>query len=163
MKRFIFVTNLSVATLIFALAGCVTKPPAASHARSEPQAHSAALNLPADVTKPPEPAAPGKLVKEPAGILSLRQALALALSENPALAPFAWQARANEARILQAGLRLNPELGLLVEDIAGTGSFSGARETQTTLQLKPGHRTRRQTVRAHGSSFASTRPDDVRV
>jgi cobalt-zinc-cadmium efflux system outer membrane protein len=135
MKRFIFVTNLSVAALILGLAGCVTKPPAASHARSEPQAQSPALNPPADVTKLPEPTAPGKPVKEPAGVLSLREALALALTENPELAPFAWQARANEARILQAGLRINPELGLLVEDIAGTGSFSGAREAQTTLQL----------------------------
>ena len=135
MKRFIFVTNLAVAGLIFGLAGCVTTPLTESHARSEPQAQSAALNPPGDVTTPPEPAAPGKPVTEPAGVLTLREALALALTENPELAPFAWRARANEARILQAGLRLNPELGLQVEDIAGTGSFSGARVAQTTLQL----------------------------
>ncbi|MGH8731970.1 MAG: TolC family protein, partial [Burkholderiales bacterium] len=133
MKRFSFVKNLAVAGLIFGLAGCVTTPLTESHARSEPQAQNAALNPPADLTTPPEPAAPGKPLTEPAGVLTLREALALALTENPALAPFAWQARANEARILQAGLRLNPELGLLVEDIGATGS--GASEAQTTLQL----------------------------
>ena len=74
-------------------------------------------------------------MKEPTGALTLRDALALALTENPELAPFAWQARANEARILQAGLRLNPELGVQVEDVLGTGDFQGFREAQTTLQL----------------------------
>jgi cobalt-zinc-cadmium efflux system outer membrane protein len=68
-------------------------------------------------------------------VLTLRDALALALSENPELAPFAWQERANEARILQAGRRLNPELSLLVEDVLGTGDFQGGREAQITLQL----------------------------
>lgn len=74
-------------------------------------------------------------MKEPTGVLTLREALALALTENPELAPFAWQARANEARVLQAGLWLNPELGLEVEDVLGTGDFQGFREAQTTLQL----------------------------
>ncbi len=135
MKRRIFVTNLSVAGLIFGLVGCVTTSSTESHARLEPQAQSAALNPPADVAKPPEPAAAVKPVTEPAGLLTLREALALALTENPELAPFGWQARADEARVLQAGLRLNPELGLQVEDILGTGSFSGGGEAQTTLQL----------------------------
>ena len=74
-------------------------------------------------------------MKEPAGAITLRDALALALTENPELAPFAWQERANEARVLQAGLRHNPELGLQVEDVLGTGDFQGVREAQTTLQL----------------------------
>ncbi len=74
-------------------------------------------------------------MREPTGALTLRAALALALTENAELARFAWQVRANEARILQAGVRLNPELGLQVEDVLGTGSFSGGREAQITLQL----------------------------
>src|SRR5215204_5468198 len=113
MKRMLSVGNPFVVGLIFGLAGCVTKPPAES-------------------TKQPDPAT---RMKEPTGVLTLPEALALALTENPELGPFAWQARANEARILQAGLRHNPELGLQVEDILGTGSFSGGREAQTTLQL----------------------------
>jgi cobalt-zinc-cadmium efflux system outer membrane protein len=132
MMRILSVRNLFVAGLVFGLAGCVTKPPAETRAPSESQARSAASKPPADPPKPSEPAAP---MREPTGVLTLREALALALTENPELAPFAWQARANEARVLQAGLRLNPELGLQVEDVLGTGDFSGGREAQTTLQL----------------------------
>ncbi len=127
MKRILSVRNLSVAGLIFGLAGCVTKPPAESQ-----QVRSTASKPAAETPKPPEPAAP---LREPTGVLTLREALALALTENPELAPFAWQARANEARVLQTGRRLNPELGLQVEDVLGTGDFQGVREAQTTLQL----------------------------
>ncbi len=87
---------------------------------------------PTSATRSPEPAL---RIIEPTGVLTLRDVLALALSENPELAPFAWQERANEARILQAGLRHNPELSLQVEDVLGTGAFRGGREAQTTLQL----------------------------
>ena len=134
MNRICFsMPGLSVGVgLIFVLAGCATNPPAENHSRSESQARSAVLDPPADAAKPPDSAAP---MKEPTGVLTLRDALALALTENPELAPFAWQARANEARILQAGLRLNPELGLQVEDVLGTGDFSGGQEAQITLQL----------------------------
>ena len=132
MKRILSVRILSVAGLIFGLAGCVTKPPAESHSRSESQARSTASNSTADSTKPPESVPP---TKEPTGVLTLHDVLALALTENPELAPFAWQARANEARILQAGLRHNPEVNLQIEDVAGTGDFNGGRQAQTTLQL----------------------------
>lgn len=130
MKQIMSARNLFVAGLIFSLTGCVTKPPAESHAKS--QARSPASDSLVDDAKLPE-AVP--LLNEPTGTLTLRDALALTLTENPELAPFAWQARANEARILQAGLRLNPELGLQVEDVFGTGDFSGGQEAQITLQL----------------------------
>jgi outer membrane protein, heavy metal efflux system len=131
-KRAWSARSWSVAGLIFTSAGCATKPPAGSPGPPEPQARSAVIHSTGDDTKPSSPAEP---IKEPTGALTLREALALALTENPELAAFAWQERANEARILQAGLRHNPELGLQVEDILGTGDFSGAREAQTTLQL----------------------------
>lgn len=127
MKQILSVKNLLAAGIISGLAGCATKPPAKTESVPESPARSAASATPA---KPPE-ARP----TEPTGVLTLRKALALALHENPELAPFAWQERANEARILQAGVRLNPELGLQVEDVLGTGEFSGGREAQTTLQL----------------------------
>ncbi len=165
MKRILSVRNLFVAGLVFGLAGCVTKPPAESHSRSESQGRSTATDRPADTTKPPLSAAP---MKEPTGVLTLREALALALTENPELAPFAWQARANEARILQAGLRHNPELGLQVEDIVGTGSFSGAREAQTTLQLSQvielgGKRAARTEVASQGRGMAKSEYELKRV
>ncbi len=95
-------------------------------------AQAAESASPTSATRSPEPAL---RIIEPTGVLTLRDVLALALSENPELAPFAWQERANEARILQAGLRHNPELSLQVEDVLGTGAFRGGREAQTTLQL----------------------------
>ena len=118
--------------LIVGLVGCVTNPYADRPTHLEPRAAGAALNSPDDAANSPSLTPP---IQEPTGVLTLREALALALTENPELAPFAWQARANEARVLQAGLRLNPELGLEVEDVLGTGGFQGFREAQTTLQL----------------------------
>ena len=85
MKRILSVKNLFVAGLIFGLAGCVTKPLAESHAQSESQARSAASKPAAETPEPSEPDAP---MREPAGVLTLREALALALTGNPELAPF---------------------------------------------------------------------------
>src|SRR2546425_12849493 len=45
----------------------------------------------------------------PTDVLTLRQALALALLQNPELSAFAWEIRAAEARTLQARVRPNPE------------------------------------------------------
>jgi cobalt-zinc-cadmium efflux system outer membrane protein len=72
---------------------------------------------------------------EPHGGLTLRQALALALVHSPELAAFSWDVRIGEARILQAGLRPNPEAGVEVENVLGTGDFRGTREAETTVQL----------------------------
>ena len=47
---------------------------------------------------------------EPAEILNLEQALALALLRNPELTAFSYDVRAAEASILQARLLPNPEL-----------------------------------------------------
>jgi cobalt-zinc-cadmium efflux system outer membrane protein len=74
-------------------------------------------------------------IRESEGILTLSEALALALSGNLNLAPFQWQMRADEARILQAGLRPNPEMSLQLEDAVGSGDYRGVRNSQTTLQL----------------------------
>ncbi len=78
---------------------------------------------------------PAWALEEPTGVLTLSDALALALTENPELAPFAWRERANEAQLLQAKRRPNPELGLEAENLGGTGSYSGSEQLQTTLQL----------------------------
>jgi cobalt-zinc-cadmium efflux system outer membrane protein len=67
--------------------------------------------------------------------LTLRQAVALALEKSPELAAFSAEMRASEARVVQAGLRPNPEASVMLEDFAGSGDFRGVRELQTTLQL----------------------------
>lgn len=60
--------------------------------------------------------------EEPAGTLTLRQALALALMRNPELRAFSWEVRAQEAVTLQAGLLPNPQAGADIENIGGSGS-----------------------------------------
>jgi cobalt-zinc-cadmium efflux system outer membrane protein len=72
---------------------------------------------------------------EPNGVLTLRQVLALTLMNNPELKAFSWETRAAQARELQAGLWPNPELGLDVEDVGGSGPRSGFDVAETTIQL----------------------------
>jgi cobalt-zinc-cadmium efflux system outer membrane protein len=72
---------------------------------------------------------------EPTGVVTLRQALALALVKNPELAAFSWEVRAREAESLQARLLPNPELDVEVENFGGTGFFRGLDEAETTVQL----------------------------
>ncbi|MBI4517756.1 MAG: TolC family protein [Deltaproteobacteria bacterium] len=85
------------------------------------------------LAEPPSAAQPAP--EEPTGPLALRAALALALAHNPELAAFSWRVRASEARVLQAGLRPNPEAALTAEDIGGSRSFRGVDQAQTTLEL----------------------------
>jgi outer membrane protein, heavy metal efflux system len=72
---------------------------------------------------------------DPNGVLTLSDALALALERNPDLAAFSWEVRAAEARTLQAGLRPNPEISVELEDVAGSGQFRSFDQAQTTVQL----------------------------
>lgn len=67
--------------------------------------------------------------------LSLNQALAHTLERHPELAQFPYRRRAAEARELQAGLPPNPELDVEVENIAGSGRFSGTGSVETSLVL----------------------------
>ncbi len=128
MKLFFAGIPFLFAVALAVLSGCVTKPTLDDATQPEVRATNAPGNPAAESIKQ-------LASKEPTGSLSLREALALALTENPELAPFSWDERINEARVLQAGLRQNPELGLQVEDVFGTGEFSGVRQAQTTLQL----------------------------
>lgn len=66
---------------------------------------------------------------EPAGAITLRQVLALAMLHSPELAGVAWDVRIAEAKALQASLPPNPEIGF---DLETFGALSAA---ETTLQL----------------------------
>ena len=66
----------------------------------------------------------------PTGELTLADALALALEQNPTIEAFSWDVRAAEAKQLQAGLRPNPELSLEVENLRYQ---QGPRSTGTRL------------------------------
>ena len=72
---------------------------------------------------------------EPTGVLRLEDALSAALLRNPELAADAYETRAREAALLQAGAHPNPTLSLELEDVAGSGEFHGVESAQTTLLL----------------------------
>jgi cobalt-zinc-cadmium efflux system outer membrane protein len=80
-------------------------------------------------------AGPDSDIVEPVGPLTLRQALALALTRNPELAAVSYHVRVSEARILQAKLIPNPELEFTGENIAGSGDYSGGKRAENTLLL----------------------------
>lgn len=72
---------------------------------------------------------------EPAGALTLRQALALALTRNPELAVVSYDVRIGEARVLQARLSPNPEAEFTSENVTGSGQYSDANLSENTLLL----------------------------
>jgi cobalt-zinc-cadmium efflux system outer membrane protein len=83
---------------------------------------------------PASPAdSPPPLAPEPTGALSLEAALAAALLQSPELAANAYEVRAREAALLQAGAFPNPTLELDLEDFGGGDEFSGVDAAQTTL------------------------------
>jgi cobalt-zinc-cadmium efflux system outer membrane protein len=92
--------------------------------------HSFALNRPS-TAKTPEPLARAL----PKGAITLRDALAYALTHNPDLKAFSFEVRAAEARALQAGLRPNPEITVEIEEFGGAGARSGFDSAETTIQL----------------------------
>ncbi len=73
--------------------------------------------------------------EEASGEMTLKKAVALALRHNPELKSFSWAVRAREAGTLQSSLRPNPEFGINIENVAGSGAFSGADQAETTIAL----------------------------
>ncbi len=84
--------------------------------------------------KPMEATQVSRIV-EPAGVITLRSALALALMHNPELRAFSWDIRASEARQLQASLWPNPELEIEVEEVGGPGARKDFDAAETTIAL----------------------------
>ena len=72
---------------------------------------------------------------DPTGTITLRDAVARALVNNPKLKAFSLDIRAAEARKLQAGLLPNPEIDLEVEEFGGTGGLTGFDSSQTSIQI----------------------------
>lgn len=69
------------------------------------------------------------------GPLSMATAIAMAVAHNPDLIAADCRIAAAEARILQAGLRLNPQMSLEVENFAGSGIRSGTESAESSLAL----------------------------
>jgi cobalt-zinc-cadmium efflux system outer membrane protein len=117
-----FVTFAAVTTVTLALSsGC--------RAAAEPTE--------SQTTSPPsgQVVATQQTAVEPNGVVTLRDALAIALARNPELGIFPYDLRAADARLLQAGLRPNPQLAIEVEDVGGRGERSGFDAAQTTVGI----------------------------
>ena len=105
---------------------------------------------------------------EPAGVITLREALSLALYKNPELRAFSWEIRAREAQALQAGLPPNPEISFVLEDFGGTGSLEGFDGTESTIllsQLVPlgGKLSKRKKVASLNAKLAGWDYETVRL
>lgn len=76
---------------------------------------------------------------QPPGIdqskMRLRDAVETAVRQNPELAALSHALEAAEGRAVQSRLRPNPAASALVEDIAGSGEFKGAGQSQATLEI----------------------------
>lgn len=71
----------------------------------------------------------------PEGELTLARAIDAALHSNPDLLASAYELSASQARIVQAGLRPNPELSLELENFPSSGEAQGIDSLETTLSL----------------------------
>lgn len=150
------------AVLMFGLMGCSASRDAAW---PEPRPLGAAIPAyrPPDTTRPPE-----ELVFDGDSTLTFSDALAQALLYNPDLRAFGWEVRAREARMLQAGLPPNPEIGTEVENFNGSGelgSFDAAEVTFGLSQLVElgGDRLRRKQVAASERDLAGWDYETVRL
>jgi cobalt-zinc-cadmium efflux system outer membrane protein len=80
-------------------------------------------------------AVPTALAAPEAAPLTLGKAVERALASSPALAGFAYALRAEDARIEQAAQAPAPEAALEVENVLGSGAYSGADAAEITLAL----------------------------
>jgi len=102
------------------------------------------------------------------GPIALSEALALALEHNPRLSVFDLNIRVAEAEALQASLRPNPEIGLELENFAGSGEYSGFGSSEITLFLAQqfelgGKRPKRQEVARLGGELATWDYESARL
>ena len=91
--------------------------------------------------------------------VTLADALAQGGEQSPRIAQARAQAQAAEARARQAGVSPNPEIGLEIENFAGTGPFRDVRGAEATLQVTQrfelgGKRSARVAVAAAERDFA---------
>lgn len=78
---------------------------------------------------------PSLVAQEPIDSLALREAIARTLVSNPGLVAQGYQLRAQQGRVLQAGVKPAPELVVMVENILGTGENRLLEGAQTTLGI----------------------------
>lgn len=102
----------------------------------------------------------GKL--EPAGPLSLAHAIDLALSSNPTLAAATGELQAVEGAVIQAGLRPNPEISTLVEDVRNKAARTTTVQISQAFELG-GKRAARIESAERGRALAAADLDALRL
>ena len=80
-------------------------------------------------------------VDEPKGVVTLEEALSLALTYNPKLISSLWDVRSGKTRIVQAGLFTNPELEFEVENFGGSIEGKNSDGTKNDLRRFDGSET----------------------
>ncbi len=95
--------------------------------------------------------------------INLHQAVIKTMEHNPDLRAFAYQLKAQQGRVQQAGLAPSPELNVELEDVLGTGSNKGVDSAQLTLSidwvLERGIRQRYVDAAQAGSSLIEVETD----
>jgi len=89
----------------------------------------------AAVTRAEEPAIPDSPETQQRPTLSLKEAIDAALRYSPELASLHAEELAGDARVQQAGLWPNPEVGLTLEHFGGSGDYEGFNQAETTLAV----------------------------
>jgi len=99
--------------------------------------------------------------------ISFDIAIKKTLERNPALIAYGYQIEAQRGRVLQSELRPNPELGIILENVAGTGPFSGVDGAEATISLawvlERGKRDRRIDASRAGVSLLETEAEIKRL
>jgi len=159
-----------VLSLVLAVFACAPRAPV-TVAPPRPLANDFPVYRPAlDADGHPQAREP----QNPEGVVSLRDAVGLALLQSPDLAAFAWEIRAREARVLQAGRPPNPVVGVLAQDLWARKLFPGGdpsqevAQPQATIELSQlielgGKRTARQHLASADRDVATWDYETVRI
>ncbi len=127
--------NLLAVALALALAAAGCAGPGRGSGYPQPRPLGSNLEVYRALEKPGREYDAAALAAEPAGDITLRQALAAALLGNPGLAGYSWAVRAADARALQAKQIPNPEIEMELEGFGGVGDMAGFEAAETVLRL----------------------------
>ena len=107
------------------------------------------------------------LVASERATVDLEEAIGRTLARNPKLVAFGYQIQVQQGRLTQSELRPNVELGVLVENVLGSGDFQGTNAAETTLSLgwvwERGKRQRRIAAARAGVSLAESEAEIGRL
>jgi cobalt-zinc-cadmium efflux system outer membrane protein len=109
----------------------------------------------------------GSVVAGEQPTIDLEEAIGRTLARNPSLVAFGYQLEIQRGRLTQSGLQPNLELGVVVENVLGSGDFQGTDAAETTLSLgwvlERGKRQRRVAAASAGVSLVESEAEIGRL